>query len=130
VSRARHFLLPLLAPASRSVGLYLQGGVAPIVTTLEAAFDSTTRKRGLLGRTSLPADYALVIAPCNLIHTFRMKFGIDIIFADRDGRVVKLRSNVKPGRVSGAWGAFTAIEMAAGSIERVGLTVGQVLTIR
>jgi uncharacterized membrane protein (UPF0127 family) len=130
MSRAPHFLLPLLVPAAGSLGLYLQGAPAPLAARVETAFDSLTRKRGLLGRASLPADYALVIAPCNLVHTFRMTFVIDVIFAARDGRIVKLRSDLKPRRVSGALGAFTAIEMAAGSIERARLAVGQVLTIR
>jgi uncharacterized membrane protein (UPF0127 family) len=113
-----------------SIRLCLEGRSAPLAATVEAAFDSVSRKRGLRGRTSLPADYALVIAPCNLIHTFKMTFVIDVIFAARDGRIVKLRSGLKPGRVSGALGAFTAIEMAAGSIDRTRLAVGQVLTIR
>ena len=130
VIRPPHFLLPLLTPVVGSLGLYLQGAPAPLAATVETAFDSLSRKRGLLGRASVPADYALVIAPCNLVHTFTMTFDIDVIFAARDGRIVKLRPGLRPGRVSGAIGAFAAIEMSPGSIERAGLAVGQRLEVR
>jgi uncharacterized membrane protein (UPF0127 family) len=124
-----HFLRPLLDNPT-GLSLYASGRTEPVAHPLETAFDSATRKRGLLGRTSLPAGHALIIAPCNLVHTFRMRFDIDLIFVARDGRIVKLRADLKPGRVSGALTAFATIEMAAGGIERAGLTAGQILTVR
>ncbi len=75
-------------------------------------------------------DEALIIAPCNAVHTFRMQFDIDVIYAARDGRVVKLRERLKPSRVSGSVAAFATIEMAAGSIGRSGLKIGDQLEIR
>jgi uncharacterized membrane protein (UPF0127 family) len=124
-----HFLQPLLRPAAR-LALYVAGTAEPVAPSLEAAFDSATRKRGLLGRTSLPPSQALVIAPCNLVHTFGMQFDIDIIFAARDGRIVKLRARLPPRRISGTPGAFAVIEMAAGAIARHALSVGQTLEVR
>jgi uncharacterized membrane protein (UPF0127 family) len=130
VSRPPHFLSPLFSSATGTRGFYLEGSSKPLAATVETAFDSVARKRGLLGRDDLPTDYALVIAPCNLVHTFKMKFVIDVIFAARSGRIVKLRREMPPGRISGAFGAFATIEMVGGSIERAGLTVGKVIMVR
>ena len=127
---SRHFLAPLLAPASVSHALEVDDDGRLVAGTIECAFDSAARKRGLLGRTGLDAGTALVIAPCNAVHTFRMQFAIDVIYAARDGRIVKLRPALAPSRVSAALGAFATIEMAAGSIERARLRVGDRLVVR
>lgn len=130
MSRPPHFLSPLLSSATGTRGLYLEGRSEPLAAHVETAFDPVARKRGLLGRDDLPTGFALVIAPCNLVHTFKMRFVIDVIFAARSGRIVRFRRNMPPGRISGAFGAFATIEMVAGSIDRAGLTVGQVITVR
>ena len=56
---------------------------------LLAAFDSASRRKGLLGRRSLPDGQAMIIAPCRAVHTFFMQFSIDILFVSKDGRVLK-----------------------------------------
>jgi uncharacterized protein len=78
----------------------------------------------------MSTDEALIIAPCAAVHTFNMQFDIDVIYAARDGRIVKLRERLKPGRMSAALGAFATIEMAGGSIARSSLSVGDRLEIR
>lgn len=128
--RRTSFLDPLLGNDRDAMALYVDGREAPLVSHLEGAFTSAERKRGLLGRASMPPDLAIVIAPCNAIHTFRMQFAIDVIFATRDGRVIKVRRNIGPGRVSGALGAFATIELAAGALEGTDVTPGRVLRIR
>lgn len=75
-------------------------------------------------------DEALIIAPCGAVHTFKMQFDIDVIYAARDGRIVKLRERLQPSRISAALAAFATIEMAGGSIARARLAVGQRLEIR
>jgi uncharacterized membrane protein (UPF0127 family) len=80
------------------------------------AFDSASRRRGLLGRDGLPAGSALIIAPSNAVHTFFMRFPIDILFVGRDGRVIKVRSTVSPWRITASLRAFAVIELAAGSL--------------
>ncbi len=67
---------------------------------------------------------ALVIAPSNSIHTFFMRFAIDVIYTDREGRVLKVREALRPWRLSGCLRGFAVVEMAAGSAARVGLVVG------
>jgi uncharacterized membrane protein (UPF0127 family) len=85
------------------------------------AFDSQSRRRGLLGRDTFPPGAAVVIAPCQAIHTFFMRFPIDVLFVSREGRVVKVRHALAAGRISGALRAYAVIELPAG-------TVGQVTT--
>jgi uncharacterized membrane protein (UPF0127 family) len=96
---------------------------------VDLAGDSLARKRGLLDRDHLPLGTALVIAPCSAVHTFGMRFSIDVIFAARDGRVVKIVSDLGPRRLAAAWRAFAAIEMAAGEAGRHGVSVGDVVTV-
>jgi uncharacterized membrane protein (UPF0127 family) len=89
----------------------------------EAAFSRASRNRGLLGRKSLPAGHALLIAPCTSIHTWFMRFPIDVIFVKRDGRVVKSRSAVPPWRIIIALGAYAVVELPAGAIAQSGVKV-------
>lgn len=100
-----------------------------VATTLEGAFDSASRKRGLLGRDSLPQGHALIIAPSNMVHTFFMRFPIDVLIAARDGRVVKVRQNVPARRLVGALRGFAVIEMAANELERSGTAAGDRLLV-
>lgn len=111
-------------------GILVEGHSAPFVTRVLTAFDSTARKKGLLGRDGLEPAEALVIAPCSAIHTFSMRFPIDVIFAARDGRVLKTRASIPRGRMSASLGAFAVIEMAAGEIGRAGIRKGDRLIVR
>jgi uncharacterized protein len=84
-----------------------------------------TRLRGLLFRRRLPPDEAIWLRPCNGVHTFWMLFAIDVIFLDRDLRIVKLVENMRPFRVTRPHlGARSVIEMPAFTISRVGLKLG------
>src|SRR3989338_5620498 len=92
----------------------------------------TWRQRmvGLLARSTLPADEALIFPACASIHTVGMRFPIDVIFVDRDWRVVAVRERLGPGclmlPVRRAWGV---IEAACGTLERAGLKVGDRLEV-
>jgi len=124
----RHFLTPLLDGRTAGVSLIIERTSGVLAGHVEPAFTSKARNRGLLGRDALTPDTALVIAPSNSIHTFFMRFPIDIIYTDREGGVLKIRSAVKPWRISGCLGAFAAIEMGAGSAGLADLRVGDRLT--
>ncbi|MGH9387176.1 MAG: DUF192 domain-containing protein [Vicinamibacterales bacterium] len=87
-----------------------------MATQLETAFQSTQRRKGLLGRTGLEAGAALIIAPCNAIHTFFMKFTIDVAFVDRRGTVLGGSRQIRPWRIGLGWGALAAIELPAGTL--------------
>jgi uncharacterized membrane protein (UPF0127 family) len=129
VTPSRHFLASLLEPVPRRLTLRnVRTGLA-LATILETAFDSTSRRRGLLGRERLPEGTALVIAPCGAVHTFFMRFTIDIVFARQDGLVVKTRSRVPPRRLAGALRAFATIELSAGAVERSHTQPGDFLVV-
>jgi uncharacterized membrane protein (UPF0127 family) len=97
--------------------------------TLLTAFDSKSRKKGLLGRDSLPEGTALIIAPCQAIHTFSMRFAIDVAFVAKDGRVLKVRQAVPRRRIAVALRAFAVIELAAGALEASDTRAGDRLQI-
>lgn len=78
----------------------------------------------MLGRSGLAASEALVIAPTQGIHTFGMRFPIDVVFVARDGTVVAIATDVPPRRVRFAWRAFAAVELRGGACAAVGLSPG------
>ena len=75
------------------------------------------RRRGLLGRDGLDLSAALMLAPCPAVHTAFMRFAIDVVFVDREGRVRKIVRGLAPWRISASLGAYAAIEFTAG-VER------------
>jgi uncharacterized protein len=74
-----------------------------------------TRMRGLLGRTELPRGEGILLRPCGSIHTFFMRFPIDAVFVDRDGKVVGVERELKPWRTARRRGAKTVLELTAGA---------------
>lgn len=96
---------------------------------LLAAFDSASRRKGLLGRRSLPDGQAMIIAPCRAVHTFFMQFSIDILFVSKDGRVLKTCSAVPARRITASLRAHAVIEMPAGTLERTEIVPGDTLII-
>jgi hypothetical protein len=77
---------------------------------------------GLLGRERLEQDEALIIPGCCSIHTFGMKFAIDVVFTDKAFGVRSLHMNIRPGRMTPIfWGCWYAVELSSGAIERSGL---------
>lgn len=100
-----------------------------VATVLELAADSASRNRGLLGRSALPPDHALILAPSNFVHTFFMQFAIDILFVARDGQVLKARCAVPARRIVGRLGAFAVIELAAHALNRSQTAAGDRLSI-
>ena len=122
------FLAPLLE-STEPKGLTILRTGRRLAERVEAAFDSDSRRRGLMGRDGLPPGSALVIAPSNSVHTFFMRFPIDIVYVRRDGRVVKVRHAVQPWRLSGAIGAFAVIELPAGAARAAELAAGDCLAV-
>ena len=85
-------------------------------TSVETADDSATRRKGLLGRSGLGSGEGIWIVPCESVHTFWMKFPIDLIYLDRDKKVKKVRCGVVPWRLSACLSAHSVLEFASGTI--------------
>ena len=100
------FLRPMLADSpGRLVLRNLRNG-RELAHDLIAAFDSNTRRTGLLGRDVFPEGSAMLIAPSNAVHMFFMRFAIDIAFVTREGLIVKAVHTLRPWRIAAAFGAF------------------------
>jgi uncharacterized protein len=95
----------------------------------EIADTSAKRCRGLLGRDHLPHGQALWIVPCEGVHTWAMKFPIDILYLDRKNRVRKVRKVMKPWRLSLCLLAHSVLELPAGIIEQTGTQPGDQLNL-
>jgi uncharacterized membrane protein (UPF0127 family) len=107
-----------------SLVLVGEGSAVPLASTVEVAVSRRARRRGLLGRQRLDASAALMLVPCAAVHTAFMQFPIDVIFVDRDGRVVHLVSRLQPWRVAMSAAAHAVIELAAGIIDKRDVRVG------
>jgi len=89
-----------------------------LATRLELAADGASRRKGLLGRQGLLPGEGLWIRPCESVHTFFMRFAIDLVYLDRKHTVRKVKSAVGPWRVSACFSAHSVLELPAGTIER------------
>lgn len=93
-----------------------------------AAFWS--RFRGLMFRSGWGQDDGLWLVPCRQIHTFGMRFPIDVAFLDHQERIVYAIPALPPGRISPyIREAQSVLELPAGTLERVGACVGDYLLI-
>jgi uncharacterized membrane protein (UPF0127 family) len=105
-----------------------QTRASTLATSCEVARSFLARGRGLMGRDRLDPGAGLLIDPCSSIHTFFMRFPIDVVFIDRGRRVVGLHTALPPGRpFAGAWGARAVIELPAGTIADTATGVGDQL---
>ena len=90
----------------------------------------TSRICGLLGRGSLAPDEGMVLVPCDSVHTFFMRFAIDVLFLDRNRTVVRTVENLKPNRLSPlVWKAFLAVELPANTLSRSKTSIGDRIII-
>ena len=82
------------------------------------------RMRGLLGRGSLPSGEGILLCRAGSVHTFFMRFPIDVVFLDGEQVVVGIEPSLAPWRASGRRGAKSVVELTAGECERRGVQVG------
>jgi uncharacterized membrane protein (UPF0127 family) len=99
-----------------------------VLASLEVASTGAARRKGLLGRDGI--EGALLIRPARSVHTIGMRFAIDVAHLDGDGRVLRI-TTMQPWRLGRFVGASRAVvEAEAGSFERWGLAVGDVVETR
>jgi uncharacterized protein len=85
------------------------------------------RMRGLLGRGSLPPGEGMLLQPSPSIHTAFMRFPIDVVFLDRNLRVIKLVEHLPPWHTASAMEGRSTLELSAGEIVRRHVQVGDQL---
>lgn len=87
------------------------------------------RRRGLLGRPALALDEGLWIVPCESVHTVGMAYPIDLVYLDKQRRVVKTIEALPPWRVSLCLRAHSVLECSVGAISGSGTRVGDQLAM-
>lgn len=99
-----------------------------VLASLEVATNPRRRARGLLGRDGI--DGALLIPKCRSVHTFGMRFPIDVAFLDKEQRVVKVVTLGRSRMTAPVWSARSVVEAEAGSFREWGLRCGDELEVR
>lgn len=83
---------------------------------------------GLLGRKDLSDHQCLWLSPCSSIHTFGMRFSIDVIFLDKNKRVLGFSDSVKPNRIRvSPKGTASVLELSEGNRSRTGIDLDDLL---
>ena len=96
---------------------------------VELADTSETRRVGLLKHTRLEPGSGLWIVPCESVHTFFMKFPIDLVYLDKQRKVRKVRHAVPAWRLSACLTAHSILELPAGTAEKSGTQQGDELVM-
>lgn len=123
------FLRPLLRDTRSNHTIRNTRNGRTLARDLIIAFDSKTRKTGLLKHESLAEGSAMLIAPTNAVHTFFMRFPIDIAFVNREGLVLKTYAALRPWRLAAAFRAYAVIELPAGALAGAETVAGDILSI-
>ena len=97
--------------------------------SVEYATGFFERMKGLLGRGDMNNKSAMIIEHCNSVHSVGMRFAIDLIFLDKEWRVLSVRENISPGKpmVGGGFHAKRVVESKTGNLEVDKLQAGDVL---
>ncbi|HEX6782713.1 MAG TPA: DUF192 domain-containing protein [Solirubrobacterales bacterium] len=82
-----------------------------LLSSVPVAEDFRTRLRGLAFRDREEAGPGLLIPRCASVHTFGMRFALDVYFLDGDGRALSVRRGVPPNRVLWCRGARKVLEI-------------------
>ncbi|NTZ88888.1 DUF192 domain-containing protein [Burkholderia metallica] len=87
------------------------------------------RTRGLLGRRMLDKSEGMLIIPCRSVHTIGMTYAIDVVFLDSLNTVVSARIALDPCRCAMDSRACAVLELAPGTIARLGIGVGDTVAM-
>jgi hypothetical protein len=98
-----------------------------LASCMEVADSSAKRGKGLLGRDGLHTGEGLWIIPCEAVHTFWMRFPIDLVYLDRKKRIRKLRGELRPWRLSACLSAHSVLELPSGTIRETRTEPGDTL---
>jgi uncharacterized protein len=95
-----------------------------VAANVVLAGTSASRRKGLLGKDAMSPESGLWITPCEAVHTFWMRFPIDVVFLNREKKVVKLVRGVKPWRIAVCLRAHSVLELESGAIDRARISHG------
>ena len=104
-----------------------QTRVTVLGESIDVADTSAKRRTGLLKHQRLEPGEGLWIKPCESVHTFFMKFPIDLVYIDKHRKVRKVRHAVPAWRVSACLVAESVLELPSGTAQQTGTLPGDVL---
>lgn len=88
-----------------------------------------SRFRGLMFKKDMDVQQGLWIEPCNQVHTFNMRFAIDVIFIDKNNKILYIEDSMRPGKVSKVVRhARGVVELCAGRAAECGIKTGDILS--
>lgn len=97
---------------------------------IEVADSVRARSRGLLGSDGWQERDGMLLVPCRNVHTFGMRYDIDVAFLDRQHRVLKTVHGMRPGRISPLVPrARCALELPAGRLTETSTQPGDILVL-
>lgn len=88
-----------------------------------------SRLIGLTFRKGMPADEALIFYKAPAIHTFFMRFAFDLVFLDKDNKIIRICEGIKPNRQVFCNRATTTIEFPPGTVSGKSLKTGDILEL-
>jgi uncharacterized membrane protein (UPF0127 family) len=90
------------------------------------AYSFLRRLRGLMLTNALSEGYGLHIRPCRAVHSFFMKYSIDVLHLDQAGQIVGMEQRLAPGNLGETFrGTRSIVELPAGTLEQTGVRIGQ-----
>ena len=113
----------------KTQNVYIEGASegAPFLKIL-IADNFFHRLKGLMFRNEMPQNTGLLLIPCNSVHMCFMSFAIDVIYIDKEYKILKVVKDLKPWiGLSMCRKAWATLEMNSGEAERCGLAVGRKL---
>jgi uncharacterized protein len=97
---------------------------------IDVADTSSKRRTGLLKHKGLDRGQGLWIVPCEAVHTFGMKFTIDVLFLDKKRKVLKIRKDMVRRRMAICLFAHSVLELPAGTAAASGTMPGDQLELK
>jgi uncharacterized protein len=86
------------------------------------------RLRGLMFTKELPEQNALLIKPCNEIHTFNMRYSIDVLYIDANNKILAVNEAMKPGKIGKrVKNAVSVVELPCSKIKNLNVKSGDVV---
>ena len=89
-----------------------------------------SRLKGLLGTSGLAAGRGLVITPCNSVHTFGMRYSIDVLFVNKEHTILKIVPDMLPGKIALCRGSRYVVELPSGAVLQQAIYVGDKIFLR
>lgn len=97
---------------------------------LSVATSVFSRIKGLIGWQALSQGEGLLIQPCQGVHTFFLRFPIDVIFLNKDNQIIEAVENLQPGRMTKLLlASMSVIELPSGTLMNSENVVGNEIVI-